>query len=424
MTSTLRRALNGVGWWTTMTTAGPARYLALNALVDAAGTGVAAVCLPFYAVRAGGLSTVQLGLVLSVSGICELVAAVPNGAAAGRFGVRGFSMFTKLVLGLCYAALALSHGTVALLVLTAAAGVARAGASGLNQSLTVAVLGEEERGAVLGSVRALRNVGYLASGALGALVLALGGTTGLRLALAANAVSFLLGIMWTARLRPQRAATLPDRTDWSVLRDYEYLLLIVCAAVFGSSLVVLDVGLPLWVLSHPYVPAWTSAAFVVINTMLVVLFQVRFAKRIDTVPRAVRAIRLSSLAFLSMGVLLALTSSEARAVAILLVALAAAALTLGELQESPAWWTLSMSLARPGRTSEYLAAFDLSWALVGIAGPAAMAAVVSAGSVGWLVYGALLPVAGLAGTALAGRRAAHLAVTARKEAERRDEVVA
>jgi MFS family permease len=408
MTSALRRALSAVGWWDTLVAPGPSRILALNALVDAGGTGLAAVCLPFYALTVAGLDVRALALVLSVAGLCELVAAVPNGALAGRFGVRRFTVAAKLVQALGYLVLAVAHGLVLVLVLVALTGVARAGNSGLNQSLTVAVLGEGERAGTLGAVRALRNIGYLLSGAIGGLVLATGSTVALAVALAVNGLSFAFGMWCVLRLRPTARAEVPDRTDWSVLRDWGYLALILSAAVFGSSLVVLDVGLPLWVLRHHVIPRWTVAAAVVLNTAVVVVLQVRFASAISGIRQAVRSIRLSSLAFCGLAGLLALTTLVPGPLAVLLVLAGVAALTLGELLESPSWWTVSYELAPARRKDEYLAAFDLSWAVVAIAGPAAMAAVVSLDSLGWLLYGGVLLLAAGFGTTVVQRRAAAM----------------
>jgi protein-S-isoprenylcysteine O-methyltransferase Ste14 len=256
----------------------------------------------------------------------------------------------------------------------------------------------------------MRNAGYLLASAVGSWLLAAGGSAPLRIALLVNAASFLLGAFWIGRVKLRRRGVLPKRTDWSVLRDAEYLGLIVCAAAFASSLVVLTVGLPLWVLRHSQVPSWTAGCVVLLNTALVVAFQVRVSRRIETVDRAVRAIRRSSFAFAAMAGLLALTAyTTTPALAVALIGIAALILTLGELLESPSWWTLSMQLAPADRKNEYLAAFDLCWALIGIGGPALMTAVVVAGPAGWVGYGiVLLGAAGGAG-ALATRRAKRFA---------------
>jgi hypothetical protein len=109
-----------------------------------------------------------------------------------------------------------------------------------------------------------------------------------------------------------------------------------------------------------------------------------------------------------MAALFALSPLGPTPLAVLLVLGGAVALTFGELLESPSWWTVSYELSPAGRKDEYLAAFDLSWGVVAIAGPAAMAAVVSLDSLGWLLYGGVLLLAAASGTAVIGRRAGRL----------------
>jgi MFS family permease len=402
------RLLRSLGWWDALAKPGPTRVLSVNSLTDAAGSGLAAICLPFFALRVAGLSAAGLGLILSVAGACEIAAAVPAGAMAGRIGVFRYTVATKIAQVLVFGLMAVSHGFVPLLVLAAGVGVSRAGANGLSQALTVAVLGEEQRAAALGAVRALRNIGYLLAGAIGAWFLATGSRTELRIALAVNAASFAVGAVCTLMLRPQGKVSVTERTNWSVLRDWEYLGLVLAAAVFGSSLVVIDVGLPLWVLRYSFIPSWTVAVVVTLNTAIVVILQYRFSSRITQVRHAARGIRLAAVAFCVMAALLAVTPWTPALVAVGLLIVVALALTAGELFESPSWWTLSFELAPADRRTEYLSAFDLSWAVVGIAGPAAMAGVVALGPAGWLLYGCLMVAAAAGGLLLVRRRTRRL----------------
>ncbi|HEY1619097.1 MAG TPA: MFS transporter [Streptosporangiaceae bacterium] len=404
----MSRLLRSLGWWDALAKPGPTRVLSVNSLTDAAGSGLAAICLPFFALRVAGLSAAGLGLILSVAGACEIAAAVPAGAMAGRIGVFRYTVATKIAQVLVFGLMAVSHGFVPLLVLAAGVGVSRAGANGLSQALTVAVLGEEQRAAALGAVRALRNIGYLLAGAIGAWFLATGSRTELRIALAVNAASFAVGAVCTLMLRPQGKVSVTERTNWSVLRDWEYLGLVLAAAVFGSSLVVIDVGLPLWVLRYSFIPSWTVAVVVTLNTAIVVILQYRFSSRITQVRHAARGIRLAAVAFCVMAALLAVTPWTPALVAVGLLIVVALALTAGELFESPSWWTLSFELAPADRRTEYLSAFDLSWAVVGIAGPAAMAGVVALGPAGWLLYGCLMVAAAAGGLLLVRRRTRRL----------------
>jgi MFS family permease len=377
-------------------------------LIDAAGTGLAAVCLPFYAVKVGGLNAYQVGIALSVAGVCELAAAVPKGAVAGRYGVKRVVILNKLIQAAAYMALAYSHGLPSVLILCAAVGVGRSGGGGLNQSLVAGVLRGEQRGTILGVVRALRNVGYLASGSAGGLLLSTGSSLGLRGALLANAVSFMVGAWLVNNLHPQAQPAQPAQANWSILGDRVYLALICCAAMFGSSIVVLDVGLPLWILRHQNIPTWTTGLFVTINTLLVVLLQVSVSKRIETIPTALQGLRKSAFAFCGMAVLLALSPVASPALATVIVGAAAIAVTFGELLESPSWWTLAYELAPEKQRDQYLASFDLCWGLVGIAGPIAMSAIVALGTLGWAIYGVAMLLAMACAKTLGLRRYATM----------------
>jgi MFS family permease len=411
--SSVRSLVRSVGWWDAFASPGPIRILAINAVIDSTGTGLALVCLPFFAVRVAGLNARQFALALSTAGICELLAAIPNGAAASRLGIKSFNVLARIVQALAYTLLAFSHGFAMLLPAAALAAIARAGGNGLGQTLTAAAVGEQ-RSAALGAIRALRNIGYLLSGLLSTVVLATRSDTGLRLCLLANALSFLAGGCLIARLKlATSAAERPaaNKVSWLVLRDAQYFGLIAVAGVFTSSLSVLTIGLPLWALRHHQnIPAWTVATVVMINTLLVVVFQFRFSVRLKAIPSAIRGIGYSSLAFVAMAVLIAATAGASTWIAIPMLALAAISLTLGELLESPSWWTLSFELAPAEHRNEYMAAFDLSGASMTIVGPLAMAGIVAIGAPGWLLYGAAMLVTAACGTVIARRRAARMLV--------------
>ncbi|MDI5972440.1 MFS transporter [Streptomyces sp. SL13] len=400
----LRRLAGSLGWWETLTTPGPPRLLAVNALAGACGSGLATVCLPLFAVRVAGVDAARLVTVLSLTAGCELLAAVPNGALAGRFGVRRFIVTAKTAQAVLWIAMAFAHGFWGLLALSAATGVARAGGGGLSQSVTAAVLPSGARSEVLGSVRALRNVGYLVSGALGSAMLTFDSPWVLRASLVVNGLSYVCGTVCMALVDARGARRSPGRTDFSVLRDAPYFGLILCASVFGTSLIVLDVGLSLWVLRHPQVPRALVGVVLVVNTLVVVVLQHRYSRKSAELDGARRSIRGSVVAFVAMAVLIGGTAEVSTPWAVVLVVAAAVALTFGELYESPAWWTISFELSPPDRRDEYLSAFDLSGATVGILGPLALAAVVALGTLGWLLYAALFVVAGAAALALITRR--------------------
>lgn len=395
MATALRRLGALVGWWDAFRQPGPRRILSLNSLIDATGTGVAAICLPFYLLLVVHLSAGQFAVVLSAGGIAELAAGVANGAVAGRIGVYRFVIITRLCHAGGFIALSFLTSFPWLVVLSVFIGAFRGGAGGLNQSLIASIVGEQ-RQSTLAVTRALRNIGYLCASALGALLVSLHGPVPLRSALMINGLTFLASAWLLHRIRP---ANIKGRAegplDWSVLRDFRYLGLIGAAAVFAGGVIVLDVALPLWVMRHHDVPRAVVAAALAINTVLVVLLQYTFSKKSDDVPGALHSIRRSAVALGLMAAVFVVASLVPGWAAVLCVLLIGVLLTFGEMYESPAWWTLSFELAPKERSAEYLATFDIAYAIVNIVGPPLAAVIVSHDVTGWIGYAAVLAAAAL-----------------------------
>jgi MFS family permease len=408
--SVMRRMVSHVGWWDTLANSGPGRVLAVNAIVDAAGTGMAAVCLPFFAITVLKLSPGQFVLALSGAGVLELLMTVPAGAIAGRIGIRRYSIITRVGRAVVYCLMALTSSFLPFLTISVVLGVLRAGSGGLSQSYVASVVGDEQRSKTLGVIRALRNVGYLVAGGASAALLTVGSGDALRGALVFNGLSFLVSAWCMASLHPQRMVKPPERMDWSVLRDAQYLSLAMLAGVFASSILVLDIALPLWVLGHHDLPTATVAVVAMLNTAMVVLFQYRFSRDAETVPQSVSMLRWSVLAFMATCGLLIVSGWAGAVLGTAAIITAGIMLTLAEMTESPAWWTLAFEMAPRDLSNEYLAAFDLNEAVLNILGPPLMAFIVGAGTIGWVGYAVVLAGAGVLTQILVKARRSRMVV--------------
>ncbi|HST47608.1 MFS transporter [Jatrophihabitans sp.] len=401
----MRTVLDRLGWLAAFGTR-PARLVALTGLTDAAGTGIAAACLPFYLIRGAHFSALEVALALTVTGAAELAGAVPNGMLARRFGVRRYLIVNKSAQAVLWVALGLVTQLPVVIAVLLLIGYSRGGLGGLSQSFTAAAVGTRRRSEILGAVRSLRNIGYLVAGGVVAALLSVGGTGTLTAALVLNAASYAIGAFcaWQIRVeaRPAREESAPR--SGAVLRDPGYLCLIPLAAVFATTAMVLDVGLPLWVLRHHRIPAAIVGVVLVINTAIVIVAQFQVARRLDTVRAAVRGMWVSAAALLVAAVCIGVTAHLGTGLSALLLVVAALALTAAELWESPSWWTLSFELAPVARRDEYLATFDVSSSLVALVGPAAMTLIVAAGPGGWVAYGVVaLLAAGLTSLAVRPR---------------------
>lgn len=353
VTKLISRLADGIGWWNALRRPGRTRVLGVNALVDSMGTGIAVVCLPFYVLLSANVTPAQFAFVLASGGAAELLLAVPNGSIAGRVGVFRFAIFTRICHCLLFTAYAFTSSFAEILTLSIAIGALRGGASGINQSLTISVVGTQERQSALAVIRSLRNVGYLTASGLAGILLSLPGSIPARSALALNGVTFAVSAVLLRSVRPPDSASQSgERFTWAVLRDGPYLLLIGAASVFATSATLLTVAVPLWLVRHSSVPRYMAAVVLGINTVMVILLQHGFAVRVETTKQALRSIWRAAGMFALMSAMFAFAGNTPTTLAAVCLIVIGILVTFGELFESPAWWTLSYVMAPRARATQ------------------------------------------------------------------------
>jgi hypothetical protein len=252
-------------------------------------------------------------------------------------------------------------------------------------------------------VRALRNLGYALGGLISIGALTVGGRGAFVVVILANAASFVLVALLYSTLPTTAVSVRPEGGRLQALRDARYLGLMLSSTVFATSLVLLDVGIPLWIAERTAAPRALVGVVVTINTVLVVLLQVRASRGAETPAGSVKLLHRAALSFVLCCGFFALSSQVGVVAASAFVVLGAIALTWGEMLESPAWWTISFELAPAERRTEYLGAFALNYELVAIAGPALMALLVQSGAIGWGVLAAAFVASTAAARALVPR---------------------
>jgi Na+/melibiose symporter-like transporter len=378
------------------------RLMAVMTLVNMAGSGLYFAAGTLYLTRSAGMSPAQVGLGLTLGGLCGLVGGVVIGDQADRRGAREVVIVAMLVEAVAACALIAVHSTVALALVAGVAATAGAG-NGSGRGALIGLVAKEGEGAKLRSyLRAVTNVG-LAVGTLGAaLVLALDTREGYVGMLIADALSFVVAAAVVTRL-PRRAPTrvaadaAPDDLRWLALRDKPYLALTLSAAVASLQYEVPIVVLPLWVTLHTHAPRWSSAVLFLIAALLVAALQVPATRSIDGPRAAARLVLRSGPVFLVAWALIALSSGAAAGVALALLVVAITIHSLAEVWQAGGMFELSFALAQPEAQGQYQGVFGLSMGITEAVGPVLLIGLcITWGSPGWLVLGAIVTVAGVA----------------------------
>lgn len=357
--------------------------------VSALGDGLWFTIWALYLTRIAGLPPVTVGAGLAVASAVGMVAAVPLGAFADRAGARPVLVVLTLVRAAAMAGYLAVDGTWSFLAVTVPFTALATGGTAVRTALVTALVTEPaERVRVLARQRVAQHVGYAIGAGLGALVLTADTRWAYTLAIAGNAVSFLV-LAGTTLLVPAPARTPATRgrpATRAVLGDRPYLCLTAATAVLSLCWAMLSAGLPLWLSGRTHLPLGLGGAVVVLSSVGIAVFQVPFARFARTAGQAARTAVVSGVVLAASCVLLATTSGGAGAGAIAVVGLAAVLHVVGELGYVAANWGLSVRLMREDAKGAYQGATEAATATVQMVGPGVFTlAVGGLGGPGWLL---------------------------------------
>lgn len=367
------------------------RRLAFLVAADSVGTGLFLTVSALYLTRVAGFSVPGVALGLSVAGFVALVAAIPLGVCGDRFGVRRMWIGLLVVLAGAFAVYPFVRSFPVLLTIMVVVAVAEVGVSAVRSAYLSYVAGPELRVRARAFNQAVTNAGFVVGAAGAGVVLQLDVPAGYVVLLLVNSASFVVGVLVLL--------TMPDgaparRARAIVLTDRRYLLVCVLNGLLMTYFALPTVALPLWIVDRTDAPAWTVGALMVLNTVLVVLWQVRASRGAETVPGAATAIRRSGWLLLAACVVFAVTELAREPLSpsghVVALVVGFVVLTAAEVRHAAGSWGVSFGLAPEDKQGEYLGAFTMGTRIYDTVGPGLVTALtLGAGPSGWVALGVL-----------------------------------
>ncbi|MFD0290607.1 MFS transporter [Streptomyces sp. NPDC127118] len=388
-----------------------ARIMLLALAVDRTGSGLWAASSVLYLTFVTHLSAQQIGVLLGVAGVAGIAGSPLAGRLAGRFPVRSLLIGCHLLRLVTLVLVLVCTGFDALLPVVAVTYLGDRAAKTLEMLFATRAAGER-RAAYQALSRSAANAGYGVGAGIAAIGLAVGTTGAYRVLILGNALSFVVAAVLVWRTGEPSGSAVEVARSGGVApaargegkgvvrgggpwRDRGYLGFVLLDIPMNLDDSILAVGLPLWLVNRTSAPHALVPAFLVINTVLVVVLQLSVSKRAEGPRRAARAVLLYGVLMLACcGFLAVATRGGAWAAGAVLLA-AALLVTLAELMRSVSSWELAVLLAPQDARAAYLGVAGMSQSIQKSAGPPLLTGVVmAAGPAGWLVLGAA--VAGLA----------------------------
>ncbi|MFG2116960.1 MFS transporter [Streptomyces sp. NPDC048718] len=398
------------------------RRMLVVSIVDKTGTGLWAGCTALYFTYVSGLGLGQVGLLMTISGGVGVAGAPLAGRLADRFPLVRLIAAAQLLRAAALLAL-LTTDDFLLLTLFSALGALPDRAGSVLVKLFAARLAGSERVRYQAIQRTTVNIGWSIGGLGAAAALATGSTRVYGLLLIGNVVSYAVIAALTLRCAeppaPARVVTgstgstgseSPDSSagptgsggdtlltkpanPW---RDRTFLGYVATDAALYLDDTILQVAIPLWLIHATTAPVGLAPLLLVLNTVLVVLFQVPLA-RFGATTRAARRLVIPLTGLFLLGTLaLAASATGGPAVAITALSVAVTALTFAEIIHATSSWELSVALAPAEAQGAYVGVHGLAQSGQRFAGPLVVTGVMSVGALAWPVLGLALIAAGAA----------------------------
>ncbi len=312
-----------------------------------------------WAIKKLGADQSVLGLAYLVSALIGVGSGYLGGHLSDHFGRRpliliGWIGQTAVVLGFLAAG---TSATAGLLVLCFGGLFFQIG-NAAGQALVADLVPHDRHEPAYAAVRVASNLGVTFGPPLGGLLLLLGSWNALFLGAAAfSALGFALAVLFLPARGAYAPEEPPSRGSFAVIaRDRPFLLFLVSAAFAWLVYVAFETVLPISLVeSHGYSSS-TWGFLVVVNPLLVTLFQLRLTERVTAVPAAVKlavGLPLMGLPFLLLSV------NDALPVVMLILFL----FVVGEMLWVPTSQTAVAGLAPPDLRGAYMGAFGAMGAI-------------------------------------------------------------
>jgi MFS family permease len=378
--------------------AGAPRVLAYGQLTNSIGDGAYYVCSALYFTRIIGLTPTQVGLGLTLGWAIGSFAGVPFGHLADRRGPRGTAVLLALATAAAVALFLVVRSFVPFLIAACLYTSCQCGLGAARQALLAALVEPEKRTETRAYLQATTNAGIAIGAALGAVALQFDTKPAYLAAFALDAASFLASAAVLLRVpsvpgRPR----VTGEPALAVLRDRPYALISLLNMVMLLYMPMLSLILPLWIVRWTAAPRWMVGALMVLNTVGVVLFQVRVARRVSDLASARRLVRYAGVLLLAACLVFALSRTGPTWVAALVLVAGAGLQVVGEMMLASGSWEISFGLAPPDKHGQYQGFFGTGVSVARMLGPLLLTAlIVDWGWPGWLVLGGLFVLAGFA----------------------------
>ncbi|WP_248305698.1 MFS transporter [Agromyces sp. H66] len=409
------------------------RILVIATLISRVGRGVFLAVTVLYFTLIVGLAAHEVALVLAAASGAGVLASLAGGWLADRLSARRLLVVLSTLDGIGLVCYVFVQDFVTALVIAVLVGAVGQASNSTRMAIIARAFDGARRVHARAVLRSVTNVAIAVGSGIGALALVAGTADAYRWTIAGAGLMYLVSVIQLMRLpasvdapsRPLSApvTTMTGSTDvaasaraerralraHSPWRDPRYLALTALSAIFGMQFGVGEIGVPLWIANETAAPEVLVAAVIILNTGIVVLFQVPLSRGTHDLRTAGRVSAIAAWLMAAACLVYASAAGLPMGFAIAVIVVAALAHAFAEVLSQAGGWGLSFELADPVRAGTYQGVFGMGYSVGALAAPLVVTSTALAhGLAGWAILAAIFLASGL-GTWAIARAAARAA---------------
>jgi predicted MFS family arabinose efflux permease len=382
--------------------------------IGSLGGGMAWTFIGIWAIKKLHAPQGTLGLVFLISAVAGIGAGYVGGHLSDHIGRKPLIVFTWVCQTLLVIGFLLAGGDKRIgLGLICFGGLFWQAGRAADQALVADVVPPERRENAYASIRVGNNLGVTIGPPVGGALLAIGSWHALFAGSAAiSAVTFAIAVRYLPTRGVYAAEEPPERRSFGVIiRDHPFLVFLVSSALAWMVYVSYEIILPISLVQSHGISASIWGFIIIVNPLLVTLFQLRLTRALEPVSAAVKL----AVGLPLMGIPYLLLPVYDPLPAILLVLFL---FVIGEMLWVPSSQSVIAGLAPTDIRGAYMGAFGstaaFGFAFTPFVGLQARSAIGDAWT--WVLFAILSVIAGFAGAAAcriaSGRRHAPEAAAA------------
>lgn len=373
------------------------RKITLSTFINTFGNGLFMTTGIIYFSLVVGLGAQKVALAFSLSGALSLLLSVPSGHFADRYPPRLIASTALVGMGFCAFALIFIQNWWLLLIALSLDSIFEVFGQNARMAM-IARIGEgEERVRIRAYTRAVTNLGIAFGTVIAGFALAINTPFAYKSMIALNSVTFFLAAVAYLRVpNVKPSLTNREKFDWTILKDYRYISAMLLSGVMSMHFILQNIAIPVWVVKETNAPRWWVSVIMFVNTIAVVLFQVRMSKGAANAEIGAKQFKKAGFyiaaACLFYGAAKGLNPYAASAVLIIAMLIH----VVGELLASTGSWSIAFEMANQDRQGAYQGLWRMGFGGMNVIGPSLVIFfAIGLGQIGWVIMAFIFIITGL-----------------------------